>query len=186
MAIRPTITLVLGGARSGKSEVAERLVAGLARPISYVATGVVDPQRPDPDFEARIAAHRRRRPTEWRTVEAGADLPAALASVAGSALVDGLGPWVAASPGFAADAAALCAILRARSAATVLVSDEVGLGVHPATEVGRRFRDALGLVNQAVAAVADEVVLVVAGRVLRLDDPAGLAAATTADTAERG
>jgi adenosyl cobinamide kinase/adenosyl cobinamide phosphate guanylyltransferase len=182
LATAPTITLVLGGARSGKSEVAERLAAGLARPISYVATGMVDPQHPDPDFEARVAAHRRRRPPEWRTVEAGADLPAALAGVEGSALVDGLGPWVAASPRFSADAAALCAVLRARTAPTVLVSDEVGLGVHPSTAAGRRFRDALGLVNQAVAAVADEVVLVVAGRVLRLDDPAGAAAAT----AERG
>jgi adenosyl cobinamide kinase/adenosyl cobinamide phosphate guanylyltransferase len=70
-----------------------------------------------------------------------------------------------------ADAAALCAAMTGRGADTVVVSEEVGLGVHPATEEGRRFRDALGTLNQAVAAVADEVLLVVAGRILRLDAP---------------
>jgi adenosyl cobinamide kinase/adenosyl cobinamide phosphate guanylyltransferase len=171
LATGPTITLVLGGARSGKSEVAERLAAHLGGPVTYLATGVVDPLRPDPDFAARIAAHQRRRPSEWRTVEAGAGLVAALARVDGDALVDGLGTWVAASPGFLADAEGLCAALLTRDATTVVVSDEVGLGVHPSTEVGGRFRDALGLVNQAVAAVADTVMLVVAGRILRLDGP---------------
>jgi adenosyl cobinamide kinase/adenosyl cobinamide phosphate guanylyltransferase len=86
-------------------------------------------------------------------------------------LVDALGPWVAASPGMIADAAALCAAMTGRGADTVVVSEEVGLGVHPATAEGRHFRDALGILNQAVAAVADEVLLVVAGRILRLDPP---------------
>ena len=88
-------------------------------------------------------------------------------------LVDSLGTWVAAHPDLAPDVAALVAALRARAArapgATVLVSEEVGLGVHPPTEVGRCFADALGTLNRAVAEIADRVLLVVAGRVLPLD-----------------
>jgi len=164
-----TITLVLGGARSGKSELAERLAGALPPPVTYVATAIVDPAHPDPDLAARIGAHRRRRPADWRTVEAGASLVEALAGVEGSALVDSLGTWVAAAPDFAPDAAGLCAVLQARPASTVLVSDEVGLGVHPYSEPGRRFRDALGSVNRAVADIADRVLLVVAGRVLALE-----------------
>ena len=162
------ITLVLGGARSGKSEVAERIAARLAGPITYLATMVPGG---DPDLATRIAAHRARRPAGWRTVEAGAELPAVLRSVPGPVLVDALGPWVAAAPGMIVDAGALCTALTGRAADTVVVSEEVGLGVHPATEDGRRFRDALGALNQAVAAVADEVLFVVAGRILRLDAP---------------
>lgn len=156
------ITLVLGGARSGKSAVAEGL---LGDDVVYVATAEVL----DDDFSARVAAHRLRRPTSWTTVEAGPDLPAVLGELpARPALVDSLGTWVARCDGFAADAAALVAVLQARVAPTVVVSEEVGLGVHPETEVGRRWRDALGEVNQAVAAAAGDVLLVVAGRTLRL------------------
>jgi adenosyl cobinamide kinase/adenosyl cobinamide phosphate guanylyltransferase len=155
------ITLVLGGARSGKSEVAERIAARLPGPVTYLATLVPGD---DPDLAARIEAHRARRPAGWRTVETGPELPALLRSVPGPALVDALGPWVAASPGMTVDAGALCAALTGRAAATVVVSEEVGLGVHPATENGRRFRE-------SVAAVADEVLFVVAGRILRLDPP---------------
>jgi len=167
------ITLVLGGARSGKSDVAERL-AGLDRAVTYIATGVVT----DPDMEIRIAAHRDRRPPTWATVEAGRDLPRALRAARGPVLVDSLGTWLAGFEDFAADAAAdadaadadeLVSALTDRADHTVVVSEEVGLGVHPSTEIGRRFRDALGLLNQRVAAVADDVVLVVAGRVLRLE-----------------
>jgi adenosyl cobinamide kinase/adenosyl cobinamide phosphate guanylyltransferase len=162
------ITLVLGGARSGKSEVAERIAARLPVPITYVATLVPGD---DPDLAERIEAHRARRPAGWRTIEAGPELPALLHSVPGPVLVDGLGPWVAASPGMAVDVGALCAALTGRAADTVVVSEEAGLGVHPATQDGRHFRDALGTLNQAVAAVADEVLFVVAGRILRLDPP---------------
>ena len=158
------ITLVLGGARSGKSDVAERL-AGLGRAVTYIATGVVT----DPDMEIRIAAHRDRRPPTWATVEAGRDLPRALRAARGPVLVDSLGTWLAGFEDFAADADELVSALTDRADHTVVVSEEVGLGVHPSTEIGRRFRDALGLVNQRVAAVADDVVLVVAGRVLRLE-----------------
>jgi adenosyl cobinamide kinase/adenosyl cobinamide phosphate guanylyltransferase len=162
------ITLVLGGARSGKSEVAERIAARLPAPITYLATLVPGN---DPDLAARIEAHRARRPAGWRTVEAGAELPAVLRSVPGPVLLDGLGPWVAASPGMTVDTVAFCAALTGRGADTVVVSEEVGLGVHPATENGRRFRDALGELNQSVAAVAGEVLFVVAGRMLRLGPP---------------
>jgi adenosyl cobinamide kinase/adenosyl cobinamide phosphate guanylyltransferase len=179
------ITLVLGGTRSGKSQVAEDLVADrqvtTGGRVTYVATG----RATDDDMAARIAAHRARRAAAWATVETGsgdgagvdagpgADLPTVLAGLTGHVLVDSLGTWVAADADLTPDVPALCAALseRARAGAgdTVLVSEEVGLGVHPATEVGRRFADALGQLNRAVADVADRVLLVVAGRVLPLD-----------------
>lgn len=160
------ITLVLGGTRSGKSAVAERLAGRRGLPVTYVATAVADPG--DVDLASRIAAHRARRPPAWSTREAGADLPAVLRDISGTVLVDALGTWVAAAPDLVVDAGGLCAALVERAGDAVVVSDEVGLGVHPATEVGRRFRDVLGELNQAVAAVADEVLLVVAGRTLPL------------------
>jgi adenosyl cobinamide kinase/adenosyl cobinamide phosphate guanylyltransferase len=159
-------TLVLGGARSGKSAVAERLVAASGGPVTYLATAVADPT--DSAFAARIAAHRLRRPTSWTTVECGADLFDALAAADGTVLVDALGAWLAAHQDFEVDVGGLLAALAARSGDTVVVSDEVGLGVHPSSELGGRFRDALGSLNQAVAEVSDEVLLVIAGRVLPL------------------
>lgn len=181
------VTLVLGGARSGKSALAERLAAALAGTrgaVAYVATGAtgadpeLDPDAElDPEWAARIAAHRARRPPSWSTVEvpAGGDLGAALATVDGTALVDSLGTWLAGFADFRrCPGAALCERLDARRAhgrATVVVSEEVGLGVHPPTEVGMRFADALGALNQAVASVSDQVLLVVAGRTLALEEP---------------
>ena len=159
----------LGGARSGKSTVAEELARRLPDPVTYVATAVVDPG--DPDHAARVEAHRSRRDPAWATVEAGSDLAGVLASLPGSVLVDSLGTWVTSTSDLAVDGPALAAVLRQRAGDAVVVSEEVGLGVHPSTELGRRFRDALGEVNQAVAAVADEVLLVVAGRVLPLGRP---------------
>jgi len=163
------ITLVLGGARSGKSLVAEELAGRLEPPVTYVATAVVDPE--DVDHQARVAAHRARRDASWRTIEAGAALATVLRSVEGSVLVDSLGTWLTAAADLDPDVEALVAALRERTGDTIIVSEEVGLGVHPSTELGRRFRDALGLVNRAVADVADEVLLVVAGRVLPLAPP---------------
>ncbi|HJR24159.1 MAG TPA: bifunctional adenosylcobinamide kinase/adenosylcobinamide-phosphate guanylyltransferase [Acidimicrobiales bacterium] len=161
------LTLVLGGARSGKSALAERMVKRMPMPTTYIAPAVVDPD--DADFLARIELHRARRPGAWRTIECGTDIGGALTSSVGTALVDSLGTWVAAYGGEDPDVPALLAALAARTGDTVLVSDEVGFGVHPATEVGRRFREQLGDVNVAVAAVADQVLLVVAGRVLSLE-----------------
>ena len=154
-----SLTLVLGGARSGKSDVAERLVG--KGPATYVATAVAS------DMPDRVAEHRARRPSAWTTVEAD-DLLGSLETAAAPVLVDSLTTWVARAPGFSVDTDGLCRVLAAYEGDVVVVSDEVGLGVHPSTDAGRRFRDALGLVNQAVAAVADEVLLVVAGRALQL------------------
>jgi len=163
------ITLILGGAASGKSATAERLVAQLVEPVTFVATWVPDPT--DRDMAARVAAHRERRPASWSVRECGRDLAAVVRTVTGTVLIDSLGTWVAGAEGDGPDAPALCTALRERSGDTVIVSDEVGLGVHPSTEAGRQFRDALGLVNQAVAAVADRVWLVVAGRILVVGEP---------------
>lgn len=160
------ITVVLGGARSGKSEIAERLAGRLSRSVTYVATATMGEDR---EWHERIARHRDRRSPDWKTLEAGADLVSALCSVDGTVLVDALGPWVAAHADFAVDTAALVNALTNRRGDSVVVSEEVGLGVHPSTESGRHFRDALGDVNRAVGAIADEVLLVVAGRVLPLD-----------------
>ncbi len=163
------ITLVLGGARSGKSAVAERIAVGLPGPVTYVATAVVDAT--DADHVARVAAHRARRDPSWSTVEAEGDLAGALQAASGTVLVDSLGTWVTSDPGMAPDVASLCAALAARDGDTVIVSEEVGLGVHPSSEAGRRFRDVLGAVNVAVADIADDVLLVVAGRTLPLERP---------------
>jgi adenosylcobinamide kinase / adenosylcobinamide-phosphate guanylyltransferase len=160
------ITLVLGGARSGKSELAERLVERSGQAVTYVATGVAT----DDDMAARIAAHRTRRPQRWQTVEAGRDLASIVAELEGSVLVDSLGTWLARLDRFEDDFVGLADALAARPGDTVVVSDEVGLGVHPSSEVGRQFRDALGQLNRTVANASDEVLLVVAGRVIRLEE----------------
>jgi adenosyl cobinamide kinase/adenosyl cobinamide phosphate guanylyltransferase len=98
----------------------------------------------------------------------GAGLVDALGRLQGSLLIDSLGGWLAACDDLKADGPGLAFALRDRPGDAVVVSDEVGLGVHPSSDVGRRFRDALGDVNRAVADVADRVLLVVAGRVLEL------------------
>jgi adenosyl cobinamide kinase/adenosyl cobinamide phosphate guanylyltransferase len=180
-AAAPSVTLVLGGARSGKSAVAERLALALAGagPVHYLATAVVDPD--DADFGARVAGHRERRGSRFHSVEAGGDLAGTLRRLPPEpALVDALGTWLASptvTPAWAGDDAGdrldelvgdLVATLAGRDAPTVVVSDETGLGIHPESAVGRRFRDALGTVNQRVAAGAGAVWLVVAGRVLPL------------------
>lgn len=164
------LILVLGGTRSGKSEVAERL-AGRERQVTFIATGVADPD--DHELAERIAQHRRARSERWATVEVGPDddLPALIAATAGPILLDSLGTWLAAQAGMEADGDELTAALADRPDATVVVSDEVGLGVHPSTAAGRQFRDRLGRLNRTVAARAERVLLVVAGRPLELDEP---------------
>ena len=102
------------------------------------------------------------------TIECGTDLVGELERTPGTVLVDSLGPWLAAWPAPGPDVEQLCAALVARADYTIIVSEEVGLGVHPSTTLGREFRDALGELNQAIASVASEVLLVIAGRVLPL------------------
>lgn len=176
---QPRRVLVLGGARSGKSRHAELRLA--AEPlVTYLAAGPypdgAQPQA-DPGWAERVAAHRSRRPAWWRTVES-ADAAGALRSVPGALLIDGVGTWLAAvmtlqhqagTPGLLAEKAdELVEAWRQTPARVIAVSDEVGSGVHPPTEVGRLFRDQLGWLNQRLAAESDEVVLVVAGRAVAL------------------
>jgi adenosyl cobinamide kinase/adenosyl cobinamide phosphate guanylyltransferase len=162
-----TLTLILGGARSGKSRRAEALVTALP-PWSYIATA----EAFDAEMTARIAAHRARRADGWETLDAPRDLPEALARARPPVLVDCLTLWLSnlmlaeGELGPACDA--LETALHARTGPVVLVSNEVGAGIVPATPLGRRFRDAQGLLNQRMAAIADHVELVVAGLPLRL------------------
>lgn len=171
------IVLVLGGSRSGKSAVAESMAARLAGvdgAVTYLATAWVDPA--DADHAARVDAHRRRRPSSWSTVECTepGELPGVLTSTAGLVLLDSLGTWVTGHDDLDADAGPLVDALRRRAATTIVVSEEVGLAPHAPTELGRRFADALGRANQAVSAVADHALLVVAGRAVELPPPGAL------------
>ena len=180
-------TLVLGGARSGKSAHAEGLVSATG-PVSYLATGRRDPT--DPEWSARIAAHVARRPAHWETVEiTDAALLAGLLSDAFDAdptlLVDDLATWLTGMldevRGWDGRPSALrlaeshldklVAAVASTKARVVLVSAEVGLGVVPATPSGRLFRDLLGTLNARLADVCDEVLLLVAGIALPLKEP---------------
>jgi adenosylcobinamide kinase/adenosylcobinamide-phosphate guanylyltransferase len=160
------IILLLGGARSGKSALAERVASRCRQPVVYVAPTLVGE---DADFEERIRLHRNRRPTQWATAEPGADLEEYLVAAGpGTQLIDSLGSWVAACENFAVDADGLCEAIRCYDGDVVIVSEEVGLGVHPSSALGGRFRDVLGTLNQRVATLSDDVRLVVAGLTLQL------------------
>jgi len=163
-------TLVLGGARSGKSLVAERLASRGTASVTYVATVRVGD---DADLAVRVEQHRARRPADWVTTECGDNLATILGSTAGTVLVDSLGPWLADLTEWRDQAEALCDAILSRNGDTIIVSDEVGLSVHPETRIGREFRDALGALNQRIAAVCDDVLLVVAGRVISLEKDRG-------------
>ncbi len=160
----PPLTFVLGGARSGKSAHAEALLRCLPPPWVYIATA----EALDDEMRARVAAHRGRRLTGWRTIEAPLDLPGALRQ-AGSApvLVDCLTLWLSnlmlGGHDLPAALEALHAAVDARAAPTVLVSNEVGFGIVPEHALARAFRDEAGRLHQRVAARADLVVLMVAG-----------------------
>lgn len=183
---RPPVerTLVLGGARSGKSRHAQRLLADCAE-VLYVAPGPV-PDDNDSDWAARVVAHRRNRPAGWTTLETD-DVPAALESATQPVLVDCLATWLAgvmdaAGAWESADGdtawheevdVEVGRLLKAWQSApvrVVAVSNEVGSGVVPGTRSGVLFRDALGRLNRQVADLTDDVRLVVAGRVQRLED----------------
>lgn len=174
-------TLVLGGARSGKSAHAENLLPAEV-PVRYLATG--RPRADDEEWTARIAAHRARRPARWRTVEVpgAGELATELSRPGDPLLVDDLGAWLTGAlddagawdggagelAGVGAAAAALVEAVERCPGRLVLVSAEVGLGVVPATRAGRLFRDELGTLNARLAQVCDEVTLLVAGLPLRL------------------
>jgi adenosylcobinamide kinase / adenosylcobinamide-phosphate guanylyltransferase len=157
------LTLVIGGARSGKSRYAEGLITALPPPWIYVATA----EAGDDEMAERIAAHRTRRGTPWQTIEAPHDLAAVLDAAAGAALVDCMTLWLSnrllAGADLEKEFARLDDALRRRRDATVLVTNEVGSGIVPDNALARKFRDEQGRLNQRLAARADRVVLVVAG-----------------------
>jgi adenosylcobinamide kinase/adenosylcobinamide-phosphate guanylyltransferase len=162
----PPLTLVLGGARSGKSRYAEALVEAAAHSGTYCATA----EAGDEEMAERIAAHRSRRGAFWRTIEAPlavADAITAEAIPERPLLVDCLTLWLSnlllAEAPIEEAFATLCMALRDAAGPIVLVANEVGLGLVPETPLGRRFRDAAGRLNQDIAALADRVVFVAAG-----------------------
>lgn len=170
----PCLTLVLGGARSGKSRYAETLVESRAGPWVYLATATPG----DAEMAARIRAHRARRGEGWRTVEAPLHLVGALAAAAGEdriVLVDCLTLWLSnlmgAGRDLDAEIGALVAALPGLAGPVVLVSNEVGLGIVPDNAAARRFRDAAGRLHQAIGRVAQSVVFVAAGLPLALKSP---------------
>jgi adenosylcobinamide kinase/adenosylcobinamide-phosphate guanylyltransferase len=172
--------LVLGGARSGKSAHAERIAAA-AEPVTYLATAAADAG--DAEWEARIEAHRHRRPENWTTVETR-EVSSVLGHQANTVLIDSITTWVSgvmdevgcwtqpptpdSERRLAAELDELVRAWTTPRGMVVAVSDEVGSGIVPATESGRRYRDVLGDLNQRLAAAADEVWLVTAGIPSRL------------------
>ena len=187
-----SLVLVTGGARGGKSRFAEGLARQARQPVLYLATA----EALDDEMRARVREHQARRPAEWGTLEARRELGLALArlvSSPGTVLLDDMGllvtnhlldlcgpsgpdgptPEIAGALDAALDAE-LDALEAARAAGgwdLIVVTNEVGLGIVPATPLGRVFRDALGRANQALAAAADEVYLLVAGLPLRIKPP---------------
>jgi adenosylcobinamide kinase/adenosylcobinamide-phosphate guanylyltransferase len=168
-----SLTFLLGGARSGKSALAVRLASDDGGPVTVIATA----EARDDEMRERIRLHRSERPDGWTTLEEPVALGAALSSVDadGVVIVDCLSLWVAnlvergdadAEVEEQSRAAVACAC--ERGGATIAVSNEVGLGVVPPTELGRRYRDLLGRTNAHWAAAAGQALLVVAGRTLPL------------------
>lgn len=160
-----SLTLLLGGARSGKSAHAEKLATALPAPWTYIATA----QAWDDEMSERIALHRSRRVEGWRTLDAPLDLVAALLSVPDDqpVLIDCLTLWLSnhmlAEHDLEELSAELQAVLASPRGPWFVVSNEVGLSIVPDNALGRRFRDAQGRLNQRVAAAADRVLFMVAG-----------------------
>ncbi|HEX2654658.1 MAG TPA: bifunctional adenosylcobinamide kinase/adenosylcobinamide-phosphate guanylyltransferase [Xanthobacteraceae bacterium] len=159
------LTLVLGGARSGKSRHAEKLITAAPPPWFYLATA----EALDDEMSDRIAQHRARRDGRWQTLEVPHDLPVALAKIpqGASVLVDCLTLWLTnlmmAERKLETEFERLEKTLVEMQGNIVLVSNEVGLGIVPENALARRFRDEAGRLNQRIAAQADRVVLLVAG-----------------------
>lgn len=170
------LTVLLGGARSGKSALAIEMAAAGPGPVTFVATA----QAGDAEMAARIEAHRRERPPEWATIEEPVALCRALGEVgsAGTVLVDCLTLWVSNMIGtgspdeeVAGQALRAASLLSGRDGEALVVSNEVGSGIVPADALSRRFRDVLGRVNTLFCSRAANAYLVVAGRVLALQTP---------------
>jgi adenosylcobinamide kinase / adenosylcobinamide-phosphate guanylyltransferase len=170
---RGLLTLVLGGARSGKSRYAESLIKALPRPWFYVATA----EAKDEEMTARIAEHMARRGAGWQTIEAPHDLAGALGKVPARTpvLIDCLTLWLSermlAEADMDREIDALEAALTRRTGAIVAVSNEVGLSIVPDNALARRFRDLQGILNQRLAAQAARVVMMVAGIPIAVKSP---------------
>jgi adenosylcobinamide kinase/adenosylcobinamide-phosphate guanylyltransferase len=170
------VTILLGGARSGKSDLACRLAAAGPAPVTFLATA----EAGDDEMAARIARHRAERPAGWATVEEPISVVAAVQGVdpERTLLLDCVTLWVANLTGagwddaaIEAEAGRLAGALADRSGASLVVANEIGWGLVPADPASRRFRDVHGRVNRALAQRADAAVLVVAGRVVPLVEP---------------
>jgi adenosylcobinamide kinase/adenosylcobinamide-phosphate guanylyltransferase len=159
------LTLIIGGARSGKSRYAQTLAMAMPPPWIFIATA----QARDGEMAARIEAHRRTRGEGWLTTEAPVDLAGAVAEAPAGVpvLIDCLTLWLTnlmlGDHDIDAAVAAFEAALATRNAPTIAVSNEVGLGIVPDTPLGRAFRDKAGALNQRLAAKADAVFMMVAG-----------------------
>ena len=171
------LTLLLGGVRSGKTSLAVDIAHRDGRSVTYLATS---PRiAGDRDLAARIENHRSERPEHWTTVEEELELAAEIAAAGtGVVVVDCLTTWVAnqlhhgvCHEAIRANATAAATAARNSSGHVVVVTNEVGMGIHPPSEVGRRYRDLLGWANQEFAHHADRSLLLVAGRALPLSDP---------------
>lgn len=167
------LTLLIGGARSGKSSLAVELGRRHDGPVTFIATLVPF----DDALRDRASRHREARPP-WPTIEEPHDLNGALARADGMAIVDCLTLWINNlvfrgddDDEIEAAAAAAASTAAARTEPTVVITNEVGLGVHPETELGLRYRDLLGRVNQHWAQHAGRSLLLVAGRAVPLEDP---------------
>jgi adenosyl cobinamide kinase/adenosyl cobinamide phosphate guanylyltransferase len=168
-----SLLLLLGGARSGKSALAVDLATAAGAPVVFLATG----EAGDDEMAARIGRHRAERPAAWTTVEEPRQLAAAVAAAPPAAclVVDCLSLWVAnvferPAEEIEAEGETAAAAAATRPGRTIAVSNEVGMGVVPATPLGRAYRDVLGRVNATWARHAEEAFLVVAGRGLRLEE----------------
>lgn len=162
-----SLTFLLGGARSGKSALAVELASQWNGPVTVVATA----EAGDAEMVERIERHRKERLAGWTTVEEPFDLVGALelAPIDAAVVVDCVSLWVANVLDHDVEALNERAVAAAkRRQRAIVVSNEVGLGVVPVSELGRRYRDVLGRVNARWAAAADEAALVVAGKMLRL------------------
>jgi adenosyl cobinamide kinase/adenosyl cobinamide phosphate guanylyltransferase len=173
------LVVLLGGARSGKSRLAVELAGAANGPVTFLATG----EPGDEEMRARIEAHRRERPRGWESLEEPLALRDAIGRVPAerTLVIDCLSLWVAnvldrggQPEGALEEAARAAAAAAARPGLTVAVSNEVGLGVVPATPLGRIYRDLLGSVNRTWVEVSAEAALVVAGRALRLSSAQAL------------
>ena len=167
------MTLLVGGARSGKSSLAVRMAEGQSSPVVFIATG----QPSDAEMAERIARHQAERPSHWRTIEVPRDVMGALAGVdpAHFVILDCLTLWTAnlleeEDAAILASARDLAEELAGREGASAVVSNEVGSGIVPALPVSRRYRDLLGMVNNIFRRASDRSFLCAAGGVVPIQD----------------